>query len=67
MLWHERKIIMNILLINCSPVQNGATAEIIKIVNSFLEKGHNTKSICIDDVKAAGAAIKLQSVSRMMM
>jgi Multimeric flavodoxin WrbA len=49
MLWHERKIIMNILLINCSPVQNGATAEIIKIVNSFLEKGHNTKSICIDD------------------
>lgn len=29
---------MNILLINCSPVRNGATAEIIKIAHTFLEK-----------------------------
>lgn len=40
---------MNILLINCSPVRNGATAEIIKIVNTFLEKKHTIHSICIDD------------------
>ena len=40
---------MNILLINCSPVRNGATAEIIKTVHSFLEHSHQIHSICIDD------------------
>lgn len=40
---------MKILLINCSPVRNGATAEIIKIVYSFFESQHVVSSICIDD------------------
>lgn len=40
---------MNVLLVNCSPVRNGATAEIIKIVHSFLDKEHDIRSICIDD------------------
>lgn len=40
---------MNVLLVNCSPVRNGATAEIIKIVSSFLETEHGVRSICIDD------------------
>lgn len=40
---------MNILLINCSPVRNGATAEIIKTVHSFLERSHQIHNICIDD------------------
>ena len=40
---------MNILLVNCSPVRNGATAEIIKIIHSFLSEKHDIRSICIDD------------------
>lgn len=40
---------MKILLINCSPVRNGATAEIIKTAHSFLEKAHDVRKICIDD------------------
>lgn len=40
---------MNVLLINCSPVRNGATAEIIKIVDYCLHKEHDVRSICIDD------------------
>lgn len=40
---------MNVLLFNCSPVRNGATAEIIKMVQSFLGKEHDIRSICIDD------------------
>ena len=40
---------MKILLINCSPVRNGATAEIIKIVHTYFESKHEVKSICIDD------------------
>lgn len=40
---------MKILLINCSPVRNGATAEIIKVVCSFFESNHEVRSICIDD------------------
>lgn len=40
---------MNVLLVNCSPVKNGATAEIIKIVDSFLHKENDIRSICIDD------------------
>ena len=42
---------MNVLLINCSPVKNGATAEIIKVVNSYLTVNFDVKSICIDDYK----------------
>lgn len=40
---------MNALIINCSPVKNGATAEIIKVVNSLLETKYDIRSICIDD------------------
>ena len=40
---------MKVLVMNCSPVRNGATAEIVKIVTDCLEKSHNVKNICIDD------------------
>lgn len=40
---------MNILLVNCSPVKNGATAEIIKTAAGFLNNGNEVKTICIDD------------------
>ncbi len=40
---------MNALLINCSPVRNGATAEIINIVNTYLAEKYDIRSICIDD------------------
>lgn len=40
---------MKVLVINCSPVRNGATAEIVRIVIDCLEKKHNVKNICIDD------------------
>lgn len=40
---------MNVLLINCSPVRNGATAEIISVVNSFMDTKYDIRSICIDD------------------
>lgn len=42
---------MNALVINCSPVKNGATAEIVKIICSNLEKKYAVKNICIDDYK----------------
>ncbi len=42
---------MNALIINCSPVRTGATAEIVKIVSDQLTYKCNTKSICIDDYK----------------
>ncbi len=40
---------MNVLLMNCSPVKNGATAEIINVVNSLLKTKYNVRSVCIDD------------------
>lgn len=40
---------MKVLLINCSPVRDGATAEIIRSVQSFLDKECDVRSICIDD------------------
>ncbi len=40
---------MKVLLVNCSPVKNGATAEIIKTVRAVLETEHEIRSICIDD------------------
>ena len=42
---------MNVLIINCSPVRTGATAEIAKIVSFNLIKKYNVKNICIDDYK----------------
>ncbi len=40
---------MNILVINCSPVRNGATAEIVKLVDSFVRQGNEVHTVCIDD------------------
>lgn len=44
---------MNLLVINCSPVRNGATAEIVNIVSQQLSGAFNTKIICIDDYDLA--------------
>ena len=40
---------MKVLVMNCSPVRNGAAAEIFNIVTACLEKKHDVKNICIDD------------------
>lgn len=40
---------MKVLVMNCSPVRNGATAEIVKRVCSFMEGANEVRSICIDD------------------
>ena len=44
---------MNALVINCSPVRTGATAEIVSIVSGKLSHRHITKSVCIDDYQFA--------------
>jgi multimeric flavodoxin WrbA len=40
---------MKALIINCSPVRTGATAEIAKLVSEQLSAKFSVKSICIDD------------------
>lgn len=40
---------MNALVINCSPVRTGATAEIARIVSENLSQKYIAKSVCIDD------------------
>ena len=40
---------MNALVINCSPVRNGATAEIVRTVSDCLRGKYETDCICIDD------------------
>lgn len=40
---------MNILIINCSPVRNGATAEIVNLVKEYVEDDNIVKTVCIDD------------------
>ncbi len=40
---------MKALLINCSPVRDGATAEIVNLVHNYLSKKYDIKKICIDD------------------
>ena len=42
---------MNALIMNCSPVRNGATAEIVNIVCNCLKEKYDVNSICIDDFK----------------
>lgn len=42
---------MNALVINCSPVRTGATAEIVKIVSERLSVNHDTRTVCIDDYR----------------
>ena len=40
---------MKALVVNCSPVRNGATAEIVRFVAERLSSGYDTKAVCIDD------------------
>lgn len=40
---------MKALVMNCSPVRNGATAEIVNIVSECLRARYDVRSICIDD------------------
>lgn len=42
---------MNILIINCSPVRNGATAGIADMAAQYLAAEHEVRSICIDDYR----------------
>ena len=42
---------MKALVINCSPVRTGATAEIVKTVSEELADRYDVKSVCIDDYK----------------
>ncbi len=42
---------MNILIMNCSPVRNGATACIGEIVAGALPAEHEIRSTCIDDYR----------------
>ena len=44
---------MKILIINCSPVRNGATAEIVNIIKDNVCEGNEVRSICIDDYEVA--------------
>lgn len=41
----------NILVINCSPVKNGATAKIVQFVSEQLCSKGNVKAVCIDDYR----------------
>ena len=42
---------MKALVMNCSPVKNGATAEIVRIVAEQLSGRMTVKSVCIDDYR----------------
>lgn len=40
---------MNALVLNCSPVRNGATAEIVCLVHNSLDSRYTVRCVCIDD------------------
>lgn len=40
---------MKVLVMNCSPVRTGATAEIVRVVSEQLEARHEVRRACIDD------------------
>ena len=40
---------MKILIINCSPVRDGATQRIVDIVSDNLSSSNTIKKVCIDD------------------
>ena len=44
-----RRYKMNALVINCSPVKTGATAEIVRLVSEQLSPKYSVKAVCIDD------------------
>ena len=45
------KSIKKALIINCSPVRTGATAEIVRIVSEQLAPVYDVKTVCIDDYR----------------
>ncbi len=49
----REKCKMKALIINCSPVRNGATAEMCSIIEAELSQRYETKSVCIDDYSIA--------------
>ncbi len=49
----NRRRLMKILIINCSPVRNGATAEMVNVVKDNVSAGNEVRSICIDDYEIA--------------
>lgn len=40
---------MKILIVNCSPVRNGATAEIVRLVSDGVSAGNEVRCVCVDD------------------
>ncbi len=44
---------MKVLLMNCSPVRNGATAEITNIISNHLKRRYEVETVCIDDFDIA--------------
>ena len=42
---------MNALIINCSPVRTGATAEIVSIIAEQLSARYDVRTVCIDDYR----------------
>lgn len=42
---------MKALIMNCSPVKNGATAEIAAVVTDCLKERYEIRNVCIDDYK----------------
>ena len=43
--------IMKALIVNCSPVRTGATAEIVRIVREQLSGRYDVRDVCIDDYR----------------
>ena len=63
---------MKILIINCSPVRDGATQRIVNIISDNLSSSNTIKKVCIDDYdiklcKDVANVIRLRNVSKMMM
>ena len=42
---------MNALIINCSPVRNGATAEVVRLIAEQLSAQYSVRCVCIDDYR----------------
>ena len=40
---------MKVLVMNCSPVRNGATAEIVRTVSDYMKEMHEVRTTCIAD------------------
>ena len=49
----DRRFYMTALIMNCSPVRTGATAEISDIIADRLSARYEVKSVCIDDYSFA--------------